>query len=108
MEDISEFDGVALPYYCVFRYPLNQSMHNLNNPAFVIIRKQARKMYLFLKCKYSHSVFTALVHKSLHAPALYKNGDLCLLQAKVKCLTTRLYDSSGHKIRYIRFKIECH
>lgn len=102
MEDISEFDGVALPYYCVFRCPLNQSMHNLNNLAFVIIRK----LYLFLRFKYSDSVFTALLHKSLHA--LYKNGDLCLFQAKVKCLTTCLYDGSGHKIRYIRFKIECH
>lgn len=76
MEDISELDRVALPYYCVFRYPSNQSMHNLNNLAFVIIRKQARKMYLFLKCKYSDSVFTALLHKSLHTPALYKNGDV--------------------------------
>lgn len=109
MGDISEFDGVALPYYGVFRYPSNQSMDNLGNRAFVIIRKQAGKIkYLFLKCKYSDSLFTALLHKSLHAPALYKNRDLCLLQAKVKCLTTRLYDGSGRKIRCIRFKIECH
>lgn len=80
-------------------------MYNSNNLACVIIGKQAGKMYLFLKFKYSDS---ALLHKSLHAPAMYKNWDLCLLLAKVKCLSTRLYDGSGHKIRYIRFKIECH